>query len=898
MGVMRVHRLLLALALLAALAPCRAQESVCVLDVQALGGDEQFTLSCLSGLANRAEPTLYLLYNDTDMLWIDYYRERFGIEHHRPASHWDALELLAPKYAKGLVVWDEDAPDTMNIAATYAGLENLLPVKAEAVPRWEQLGLTVKRDLRGRFAGMDKTQVYEWAFRNLWPQCNHALVAGLNVPTRLVVDLSPFQENGKPVFVRFQDSSKQDGDGAKLRAIEITQGTRTVVDFRVGDEAEPTYLHDADGSWLDHDGDRIADRDQYFTYRLNLGATPCTMRVDVIAGYECKVGTSPEGPWTVLGRQEGVGGAVRHLIRDYIVANKGFNFELSGSKNHPDERALRERILADMPPHGYVLGWHTGRDREWEHVTQASNHAQLVMCSLAANFSLHSKIKPTRPFRQKRTIKLDDIDLKPSKVYICFVLSDGDALHWVTRFQGKQWLMPQRGSVPFGWEIQPLLTDLAPGMLQYYHETATSNDCLVASASGIGYTYPPEIPPQRLAGYLRAGREGIRRAGLNTLTVLTTRPCDERIFAQYADILGGHVLGCIEGYAYTRGQPRTRNGLAWVPTALPRWDRFGIDQMKAGLEAIARSNPLRPLFVPIHVFCYRQTVADMAKLAGELDPRVYEVVRPDEFLAAYTQAFEDVVVAETIGDIAVVDGYTNAIKVRLRSNAPRERPVTATARVLGPQSKGQPSVSRGLVPPNGRLDMLIALPPRPAGTEEDPAKLAIEFSQGVLPRKQTVALQAAAKPGQLGQFSGRLIQVRVHEAEELNHRFGSLVRDDGAWNARAWRCRPEDGQGHCCFGPYEADLEPGKYLAAFRMKIDECSADAPVVTVDVAHAPELGRVVARSLRDSDFPTPGAYRAVYVPFERFDDGTMEYRVYSHAKTTLAVDRVTVYELRQP
>ena len=69
------------------------------------------------------------------------------------------------------------------------------------------------------------------------------------------------------------------------------------------------------------------------------------------------------------------------------------------------------------------------------------------------------------------------------------------------------WDSPKRGKFPLGWEIQPLLYDLAPGILQYYFESASEMDEFLGSCSGIGYIHPDIFPRDLLQQYLQISNE-------------------------------------------------------------------------------------------------------------------------------------------------------------------------------------------------------------------------------------------------------------------------------------------------------------------------------------------------------------------------------------------------------
>ena len=103
------------------------------------------------------------------------------------------------------------------------------------------------------------------------------------------------------------------------------------------------------------------------------------------------------------------------------------------------------------------------------------------------------------------------------KLYLTFVLSDGDSIPILLTRQWYRWDDPARGKVPFGWEHQPLLADLAPVVFEYYYQTMTDKDRLICGPSGAGYTHPGEMP--NLDWFIGQTREYLRRTDLHCVGV-------------------------------------------------------------------------------------------------------------------------------------------------------------------------------------------------------------------------------------------------------------------------------------------------------------------------------------------------------------------------------------------
>ena len=96
------------------------------------GLPEKAMLIGLQGLANRGAPRLYIVQAPSFQWEItgplcDFYRSAYGVAFTEVASADQALSLFG-RFARGYVVWDRNAPTSLNVAFTIAGLEDALVV--------------------------------------------------------------------------------------------------------------------------------------------------------------------------------------------------------------------------------------------------------------------------------------------------------------------------------------------------------------------------------------------------------------------------------------------------------------------------------------------------------------------------------------------------------------------------------------------------------------------------------------------------------------------------------------------------------------------------------------------------------------------------------------------------
>ncbi len=652
-------------------------------DVGGLSYWEYLTFCCLQGLANRDAPRVFFYYPDkSEEGWYDRHPvpdERVFYEWYKEYDNTDFVEFedpyelfdrLDPLPFEGYVVVDRQAPVTANVAANYAGSENLLPVTADALDRLPDR--PVRYDLRERHRGIrfrevDRVAAYEWAFEHQWPDKNHARLANLGTPeTKPALDVSPYTDGGT-IYLRFADAGPEGGGGTQLHELRVLRDGDVVADVVPTTDREDEVLVAAEGTGTGEDRQiRWTGEDGYWIYELDGVAGADELELVVRNQWHVSVTTAEDGPYDLLteSEDEDFGEPVTRFgeappvndfytsnrARDFTVAENGFFVDLASAGN-PRERDLKDRILAGMDDQGLVFGWHTGRggDSEGHHIGHLSEHGQLAIgaSTYAANMSLHSRFDPpgdaVERFRERAGEGRETPPLE-EKIYLTFFLSDGDSLNFLLRrAQGGQWLLPERGKVPFGWEMPPLLADLGPGILDYFQATASENDHFVGGPSGVGYFYPGRMGKHGpdLDEVLASTKEAFARVGLTETTVM--KP-DGRSARKYREHVGEQLNGVMEGYVRGTSDPQTFDrgtdrAMCWLPTALPlgHHARGSVADLRKPLEALARRWDDRPVFVPVHVTAHSLTIADVVELVEGLDGG-FEVVGPNRFFTLAAEA--------------------------------------------------------------------------------------------------------------------------------------------------------------------------------------------------------------------------------------------------------------------
>lgn len=206
--------------------------------------------------------------------------------------------------------------------------------------------------------------------------------------------------------------------------------------------------------------------------------------------------------------------AHKAALREYAVALGAAVIWLD--PNVAAESALLNNFLSAMPAGSNYMGWWP---EEAPGVQRASQYGIATIASdWCSNLTMHSGTS--------RTVNIKPIPPKPAlqnKLYVAFILSDGDNLQYVEHLMRKLWNNPDRGSVPIGWTLSPAMLDAMPGALNYFWQTATDNDNLISGPSGYGYMYPNSWPNQNLLNQFVAKTEDYnQRAGFRVITIWNT----------------------------------------------------------------------------------------------------------------------------------------------------------------------------------------------------------------------------------------------------------------------------------------------------------------------------------------------------------------------------------------
>ena len=321
-------------------------------------------------------------------------------------------------------------------------------------------------------------------------------------------------------------------------------------------------------------------------------------------------------------------------LRDYVVAVGAMVVWLD--PNEPAERLLLDAILAGMPADSPYLGTHPG-DVVGE-ITIVALLSSYGVYEVAADYfnngSVFGGVRPAlAPPSPPATPALEN------KIYVTFTMSDGDNIQYDQRRMRYLWDNSARGSVPINWTISPLLLDAAPAMLDHYQRTATGNDLLMAGPSGAGYAYPSSWPDETFRTFTGQTGRYMRAAGIDTLDVLNAPdgvrlPLSETKARDYIEDIA--PKGILFNYNFFP-ECRTENVIVGGTTPVTTGcvvESSSTAQGEAEFDILQQSlrwDGASPFFIEIEFIAWNVTPADIAAVAGTLDPSRYTLVRADQY---------------------------------------------------------------------------------------------------------------------------------------------------------------------------------------------------------------------------------------------------------------------------
>ena len=300
------------------------------------------------------------------------------------------------------------------------------------------------------------------------------------------------------------------------------------------------------------------------------------------------------------------------------------------------ESTLLNKFFESMPKNANYMGW-------WpEEAVGVRRGTDYGIATIASDYSTNLTFHSGMP----RTIEPKPMPAKPvleNKIYVAFILSDGDNLQYVEHLMRKLWNNPDRGSVPIGWTISPAMVDAMPGALNYYHKSSTANDNLISGPSGYGYVYP-NYWNDDLSSFVSKTEEYNVRAGIRVITVWNTitggiNRAVGQVFAAHAPTLLGLTAQNTGGALSIYVDTESSRSLPGRPLSCNYCENE--QYMKEHISSAASGwSGITPRFIIIQAQPWKNVTPTSFKNVKNSLGADYVVVRPDHIFQLIREANE------------------------------------------------------------------------------------------------------------------------------------------------------------------------------------------------------------------------------------------------------------------
>lgn len=345
----------------------------------------------------------------------------------------------------------------------------------------------------------------------------------------------------------------------------------------------------------------------------------------------------PPGGWSFpvwTGRPRN-GRAIQPGLRDWAVAHRAFVFDADPAA----EAGLLGKVLDLFPRGTGVYGYLFFDTPVYQSIGLPVNEALgvgeltahgdwLIPTTDSTNMTVHalSSAVPRRASWDD-TVRTPD----PTKTYVSFVVSDGDALGYdLTMARSLQFTHLGADSVPIGISTSPLLATHAPAIWNWYLDHLPANAKLVAGPSGSGYFYPSYASLADRARFFTQSRTALDATGLRSTWVINPILTPSPSTGDVRDLVAAYAPSSLyldyqpvtplsPTVSYTDGIPVTRVAFASNPGEIA--------------DAIRASRALQsngPRFVSVGLVAWG-TNADHAAAALQQFGDDVVAVAPDEY---------------------------------------------------------------------------------------------------------------------------------------------------------------------------------------------------------------------------------------------------------------------------
>jgi hypothetical protein len=311
-------------------------------------------------------------------------------------------------------------------------------------------------------------------------------------------------------------------------------------------------------------------------------------------------------------------------------------------KADPPDTALLDNILSHLEPFSAVYGW--GNPGEDSFIRSLNRHALVGECSGVPNNSFFAALHKapyygSKPFefKQKRPHRRAEEVTVEGKIYVAFLVNEGDSIKTMNAFQGfGAWLQDERGKIPINWGIEPNLCVSHPALMAYYYETATTNDYFFSPPSGWGYTHPGFLPQEKWMAYAEKVKEGMALTDTHFIDIWWLGELRQR--KQLDAFMSATGAWGLTDWDNSQQRMVYRDGGVTIAKS-HHYYTYKTPAAEFAEKLIAETREVEgPWFVVIYGAEPHGTPHRFYELARRLPPERFKVVALDEFFAAAEKA--------------------------------------------------------------------------------------------------------------------------------------------------------------------------------------------------------------------------------------------------------------------
>lgn len=443
-------------------------------------------VAAAQGIINRDGPLLYVKFYasdeiakprgfDPDTFWLGQLTQSGNILSGKTKItvsdfYADFLKPFQSKFS-GLVLWDENVPSTSNVAATVAGVENLLPVRYDtsAASLFTELhnqlpGFLAVKDLSGKFTGTGTiwgTSISSTGSKKcdayLWAKVNYIDTGKVN---------STLMQYAVDAWTKDRDTS-----GKMMYTDDFFNRMVINQDYYIMNKAfffdlAPGGTNVPSGSYLPNDDPTQPLGTDNATLETILSAmyTKAGGNIITIGGF---------APWHIKYTDQAYYGGMSAIDSEwgFVKAASKYNAQLD----------------ADAPG---IMG--------------------------LANASVYSQV-PLDTLVQKNSKGTDNYEAySPDTRYVLLYMGDFDSAAWSAGELPALWNKANgRGRIPLTWSVVPNLSQRVPNVYNYLYATATSKDYFVSGDNGAGYQNPMYLPTASLDNWQSYSKSWFNRLDLD-----------------------------------------------------------------------------------------------------------------------------------------------------------------------------------------------------------------------------------------------------------------------------------------------------------------------------------------------------------------------------------------------